>query len=202
MAAFSDATVPAITECQVFVASDLIHASALARPVDYGAQLELSRRIPCDGESTPTLRDLRDRAVEAAKADSRIPASIEAHEFQLLISRSDAIVPDNSLPVLWLAVYAVEVGAVDARLKGGTLQVDLIKRRDQLCVQPRQNRVKQKLLEKRLELIAARQGSVVLIEGDFGMGKSNTLMTHVQNALPTKSSVFCATGNPFSRGQP
>ena len=43
--------------------------------------------------------------------------------------------------------------------------------------------------------------SVVLIEGDFGMGKTELLNNFVMNILPGKCSVFSSTGNPFTRSQ-
>jgi hypothetical protein len=43
---------------------------------------------------------------------------------------------------------------------------------------------------------------VVVIEGDFGMGKSDLLNNFAMSTLPSKSSIFCASGNPFTRNQP
>jgi hypothetical protein len=53
-----------------------------------------------------------------------------------------------------------------------------------------------------MELLAIRRSSVLVIEGDFGMGKTELLVNFAQSVLPSRSTIFCAGGNPFTRAMP
>ncbi len=43
---------------------------------------------------------------------------------------------------------------------------------------------------------------MILIEGDFGMGKTEIVVNFVQSVLPSRATVFCTSGNPFTRAYP
>jgi hypothetical protein len=42
----------------------------------------------------------------------------------------------------------------------------------------------------------------MIVEGDFGMGKTELLNNFVLNILPGKCTILSSSGNPFSRSQP
>jgi hypothetical protein len=198
--ATSQTTLPTITSLKVFVADQQSLPDALTRPTDYMNQVELPETVPLEGSSLATLADLRDAVVEAAKAAGRVFPGTPASEFQLKLgSGLSALVPASSLPVRWLAVFVSEI---DHKFTGGGLDVELVKVRDQWLFESRQQRARNRLLNAKMNLLALGTGGVMVIEGDFGMGKTELLNSFVMHILPGKCSVLSASCNPFSRSKP
>lgn len=174
---------------------------------DYENATPLATAVSCgvgpDGEeSAMTLIELRDAVVAQAKQEGRLHDSISPSELQLQVQGSDALVPLLPLPVVWMAVFAVEIGAITQTIKEGTLRVNLVKRRDQGGLQSLHTRATQTLLERKMELLARRQGSAALLASELGMGKTELLNRFVSGMFKKKTSVFCVTASSFQRGSP
>ena len=58
------------------------------------------------------------------------------------------------------------------------------------------------LLERKIDLVLNKQGSSTVIKGEAGTGKTHLLHQFVNDVIPKKTSIFCATASPFQRDVP
>lgn len=153
-----------------------------------------------------SLAALRDAVVAAAKAEGKIHPTVPAGDFLLRIHGSDALLPVSySLPLIYLWVFLAESGALvlgDVLTGENALKVQLVRARDRHVLQGMQAIAMQKLIEGKLALSATRQGGTMLIEGEYGLGKTALLARFVGDVLPGTTSVFCAAGSPYTRTAP
>mmetsp|Transcript_9271 Transcript_9271/g.32672 ORF Transcript_9271/g.32672 Transcript_9271/m.32672 type:complete len:2305 (-) Transcript_9271:160-7074(-) len=204
-APFSSTTTPDVYKVAVSVPPKFADEDMLTAYIDYTKATALAEKVVCGAEgedSSMTLIELRDAAVGQAKAEGRLWADAPATEFALQIQGSDAFVPLLPLEVVWMAVFAVEYGAITQAVKEGTLRVNLVKRRDQGGLQSLHTRAMQSLLERKIELLATGQGSASMLVAELGMGKTELLNKYVGGMFKKKASVFCVTASQFQRGQP
>ena len=70
--------------------------------------------------------------------------------------------------------------------------------RDAALMQSGTARIRQRLLEHKIALIHKKQGSVVIIEGEMGSGKTSILCGFLEKTVPSqRCKVLCASGDPF-----
>jgi len=99
----------------------------------------------------------------------------------------------------WISAIAWELGFTSGAKRGATIDLCLVRRRDVSSLVPRDHLAFQALLERKIDLVLNEQGSAVILQGDAGVGKTHLLHKFVNDLMPKKSSMMCATASPFKR---
>ena len=198
------ATVPSYQSAAVYLPMDYDQPDVLARPINYKVMLPLEQPLSLDDDAggPATLLALRDVCVDKAKEAGKLDAMVVPEDFVVMIKDTDVRVPAKAFPIQWLSVVAWEMGVTSSSKRDGIMSLCLIKRRDLPGLMPQDTLVRQELLERKIDLVLNKQGSSTVIKGEAGTGKTHLLHQFVNDVIPKKTSIFCATASPFQRDVP
>jgi hypothetical protein len=130
--------------------------------------------------------------------------------FVLNITGTRMFLPANDIPLTLLAEYVTEAALarslsahdLHSMLSSGTVELTLTSRVEKAAIQNRATIARRAMLESKIRLVNDCKGSVLLLEGLPGVGKSHMISQFVGTTMPHTAPLMYVSGCPFGVHKP
>jgi class 3 adenylate cyclase len=151
------------------------------------------------------LDELKETILKSAHENSQILFSeqlsnLTAQDVSFNILGTRFFLPDGPYPIRWLSVlnYEAKSEFPDHWKFGDSIQLIICLKSEVRKIQSRLALAHRTLIEKKIILIESRRGSVLFIEGEMGVGKTDLLTKFIHRTIPNTLPIYYLPSSPYS----
>jgi class 3 adenylate cyclase len=153
-----------------------------------------------------TLNDLKERILTLARDKTTFLSSVEGfsnispQDVSLNIPGTRFFLPEGPYPIRWLSVLFLESKSEfpDGWKFGDSIDLLVCLKSEVRKVQSRLALAHRTLVENKISLIESKKGSVVYIEGEMGVGKTDLIAKFIKNTIPNSVPIYYVPASPYS----
>ena len=155
---------------------------------------------PIDTAQLSNFQDLRAKIYELALQQGFITTDIVADDLRLNVAGTRFFLPVAPYAMKWLTSFCQEAksGFNDNWLPGEPIDLIVLSRSSMRATQSRLALAHCSLLESKISLLESSRGSVTLIEGEVGVGKTHFIMKFISDTLFNTCPVYFSPASSYS----